>query len=49
MEKTEMRFEMIPCSGDDREFIEEQADNAFNAMAQPEEDAEEEEFVYMKE
>ena len=47
MEKTEMRFEMIPCSGDDREFIEEQADNAFNAMAQPEEDAEEEEFVYI--
>ena len=42
-----MRFEMIPCSGDDREFIEEQADNAFNAMAQPEEDAEEEEFVYI--
>ena len=37
-----MIIEMIPCSGDDREFIEEQADNAFNAIAQPEEDAEEE-------
>ena len=47
MEKTDMIFEMIPCSGDDREFIEEQADKAFNAIAQPEEDAEEEEFVYI--
>ena len=42
-----MIFEMIPCSGDDREFIEEQADSAFNAIAQPEEDAEEEESVYI--
>ena len=42
-----MIFEMIPCSGDDREFIEEQADNALNAIAQPEEDAEEEESVYI--
>ena len=41
-----MIFEMIPCSGDDREFLEEQASNAFNAIAQPEEDAEEE-FVYI--
>ena len=47
MEETEMIFEMIPCSEDDREFIEEQANNAFNAIAQPEEDAEEEEFVYI--
>ena len=36
-----MRFEMIPCSEDDAEAIEEQADRAFNAVAQPEEDAEE--------
>ncbi|MBR4658378.1 MAG: GNAT family N-acetyltransferase [Clostridia bacterium] len=42
MEKTEMIFEMIPCSGDDREFLLEQADNAFNTIAQPEEDADEE-------
>ena len=42
-----MKFEMIPCSGDDTEFIEEQADNAFNAIVRPEEDAEEEEFVYV--
>ena len=41
-----MKYEMIPCSEDDTEFIEEQADNAFNAIAQPDEDAEEEEFVY---
>ena len=41
-----MKFEMMPCSEDDTEFIEEQADNAFNAIAQPDEDAEEEEFVY---
>ena len=46
MEKTEMIFEMIPCSEDDREFIEEQTNNAFNAIAQPEEVAEEE-FVYI--
>ena len=37
-----MIFEMIPCSGDDREFLLEQADNAFNTIAQPEEDADEE-------
>lgn len=36
-----MIFEMIPCSGDDTEFIEEQADKAFDKVAQPEEDAEE--------
>ena len=42
-----MNFEMAPCTEDDTEFIEEQADNAFNAIAQPEEDAEEEESVYI--
>ncbi len=42
-----MKYEMIPCSEYDTEFIEEQADNAFNAFAQPEEGAEEEEFVYI--
>ncbi|MBR0377227.1 MAG: GNAT family N-acetyltransferase [Lachnospiraceae bacterium] len=46
VEETEMVFEMMPCSEDDREFIEEQAGDAFNATAQPEEDAEEE-FVYV--
>ena len=46
MEESEMKVEMMPCSEDDTEFIEEQADNAFNAIAQPDEDAEEEEFVY---
>ncbi|MCR5648625.1 MAG: GNAT family N-acetyltransferase [Oscillospiraceae bacterium] len=40
-----MKYEIIPCSEDDREFIEERANDAFNAMARPEEDAEEE-FVY---
>ena len=42
-----MKYEMIPCSEDETQFIEEQADNAFNAIAQPGEDAEEEEFVYI--
>ena len=41
-----MNYEMIPCSEEETQFIEEQADNAFNAIAQPEEDAEEE-FVYI--
>jgi GNAT superfamily N-acetyltransferase len=40
-----MKYEIIPCSEDDGEFIEERANDAFNAMARPEEDAEEE-FVY---
>ena len=40
-----MKYEMTPCADDEAEFIEEQANNAFNAIAQPEEDAEEE-FVY---
>ncbi|MBR4587948.1 MAG: GNAT family N-acetyltransferase [Lachnospiraceae bacterium] len=41
-----MKFEMIPCSEDDMEYIEEQMEKAFNTNAQPEE-AEEEEFVYI--
>ena len=41
-----MKYEMKPCSGDDTEFIEEQADNAFNSIAQPEENAEDE-FVFI--
>ena len=40
-----MKYEMTPFADDEAEFIEEQANNAFNAIAQPEEDAEEE-FVY---
>ena len=40
-----MKYEMTPCADGEAEFIEEQANNAFNAIAQPEEDAEEE-FVY---
>ncbi len=38
---------MMLCSEDDRKFIEEQADKAFNAMARPDEDAKEEETVYI--
>ena len=41
-----MSFEMMPCSEEDAEFIEEQADRAFNAIAPPEEVTEEKEFVY---
>ena len=41
-----MKYEMTPCTEDEAQFIEEQADKAFNAIAQPEEDAEEEEYVY---
>ena len=37
-----MQYEIIPCADGDAEFIEEQADNAFNTIAQPEEDADEE-------
>ncbi len=36
---------MISCNEEDAEFIEERAGNAFNLIAQPEED--EEEFVYI--
>ena len=40
-----MQFKMISCNEEDAEFIEERAGNAFNLIAQPEED--EEEFVYI--
>ena len=40
-----MKFKMAPCTEDEAQFIEEQADKAFNAIAQPIEDVEEE-FVY---
>ena len=32
-----MKFEMIPCSEDDMEYIEEQMEKAFNTIEQPEE------------
>lgn len=41
-----MECKMTPCTEDEAQFIEEQADNAFNAFARPEEDAAEE-FVYI--
>ena len=41
-----MPFDMMPCSEEDAEYIEEQAGRAFDTIAPPEEDAEEEEFVY---
>ena len=41
-----MKFEMIPSSEDDMEFIVEQANNSFNAISQPGEDVVEQEFVY---
>ena len=37
---------MMPCSEEDAEFIEEQASRVFDTIAPPEEAAEEEEFVY---
>ncbi len=37
-----MQFKMTSCSEADAVFIEEQADNAFNTIAQPKEDADEE-------
>ena len=45
MEEIRMQFKMISCNEEDAEFIEERAGNAFNLIAQPEED--EEEFVYI--
>ena len=30
-----MKFEMIPCSEDEMEYIEEQMEKAFNTNAQP--------------
>ena len=41
-----MLFDMMPCSEEDTEFIEEQAARVFDAIAPPEEAIEEEEFVY---
>ena len=41
-----MQFEMMPCSEDDAEYIEEQADRVFDAIALPDEAVEEEEYVY---
>ena len=41
-----MSFDMMPCSEEDAELIEEQASRAFDTIAPPEEAAEEEEFVY---
>ena len=37
-----MKFEIRPCSENDAEFIEEQAEKVFNTAAPPEPDAEEE-------
>ena len=39
-----MQFEIMPCTEADAEFIEEQADKAFNAIAPPEAGAEAEEI-----
>ena len=41
-----MSFDMMPCSEEEAEYIEEQADLVFDTIAPPEEGAEEEEFVY---
>ena len=41
-----MSFDMMPCSEEDAEFIEEQAGRAFDTVAPTEEDDGEEEFVY---
>lgn len=41
-----MKFEIRPCSENDAEFIEEQAEKVFNTAAPPEPDAEEEETHY---
>ena len=41
-----MSFNLLPCSEEDAEFIEEQAARGFDTITPPEEDAEEEEFVY---
>ena len=40
-----MSFDMMPCSEEDAEYIEEQADRVFDTIAPPEAAAEEE-FVY---
>ena len=41
-----MSFDMMPCSEEEAEYIEKQADRVFDTIAPPEEGAEEEEFVY---
>ena len=41
-----MQYEILNCSDNEAEFIEEQADQVFNTIAPPEPGAEEEEFVY---
>ena len=41
-----MLFDMMPCSEEEAEYIEEQADRVFDTIAPPEEGAEEKEFVY---
>ena len=41
-----MQYEIIPCVDGDAEYIEEQADQATNAIVPPEEGAQEEVFVY---
>ena len=41
-----MQYEIMPCADGDAEYIEEQADQATNAIAPPEEGAQEEVFVY---
>ena len=41
-----MSFNMMHCSEEDAEYIEEQAGRVFDTIAPPEEGAEEEEFVY---
>ena len=41
-----MSFDIMPCSEEDADYIEKQADRVFNTFASPEEVAEEEEFVY---
>ena len=41
-----MSCDIMPCSEEEAEYIEEQADRVFNTIAPPEPGAEEEEFVY---
>ena len=41
-----MSFDMMPCSEEEAEYIEEQADRVFDTIAPPEEGAEEKEYVY---
>ena len=41
-----MKFEMMPCAEEDAEVIEEQADKLSDAIAPPEEGAEDEQYVY---